>query len=496
MPLRLRRAELVASACLLVGAAGAHVKERCAHRAFYAESVCAPLAANVFERDPAVLEYMETCKRYGIRPAADLLSQLQHGVPRLAVEQVDGERFGNSDWRAFARLLLNESGGRLRCAQTLQLSGARLSPASMLLLGEVLEHRDCCLSTIDLSGQEVGAEGMRALAGAILATGTVTTLRMHSASLGDEGGDILADLLQHESVGEVLKEVDLQNNNMGAPTCTRLAKLAEPLGIVLNLSGNRVIDEVLNAVTHGLGEVAAIVGTVFLGLRIRFKPSYQRAPSIMYCIALNTLYVASTLYHSFFALGHVTVFVFSILDFCGIFLLIAGSYAPFLGILFHGEIWARVLMGGMWTVAAAGILLAAVYHGPCAGIIRLTLFLTMGWAAAICLPRIAAKLGRRGTRLLLLGGVLYTAGVPWFVRNGHTAGIPDHAIWHLWVVAGSATHYICIYQCVVDNNGEADGLGVQLAQARGKVTSGMSSPCDDRQRMTSPAAVDADDGEP
>lgn len=275
----------------------------------------------------------------------------------------------------------------------------------MLLLAQLVQHPESCIQSLDLSHQSVGPEGMRYLAQAMNKSSTLTSLTLYMSGLGDEGGEVLAELLSTNGAAS-LRYVDAQNNNIAASICNKILSATQGKNISVELSGNRVIDEILNAVTHGLGEVAAIIGSVFLCLRVSTRPTYFRTPTILYCISLNTLYMASTLYHSFFALGHTTVYIFSLLDYSGIFVLIAGSYAPFLGILFHGECWAIWLMRMMVSVAVAGIIVAAAYHGPGAEAVRLTLFLAMGWAVLACLPRIAAKLGRHGTALLALGGAL------------------------------------------------------------------------------------------
>jgi len=236
----------------------------------------------------------------------------------------------------------------------------------------------------------------------------------------------------------------------------RLQMAAQAAGVVINLLGNRVLDEVLNAVTHGLGEMLVLYGCYVMHHALKGKPDYVRSSVVVYLISLNVLYTCSTLYHSFFALGRSTVHIFELLDFSGIFILIAGSYTPFLGILFHGQTWARMLLGGMWMTALSGILTAMFYHGPYQIAIRLSFYIGMGWTALTCVNRIMQKVGTRGTVLLVSGGVLYTAGVPFFVKNGHTWGFPDHSIWHLFVICASVCHFICILNHVVHRDQPSD----------------------------------------
>jgi len=404
-----------------------------------------------FDQDPAVVQYFETCRTYGIQPSTDVLNRLQLGVRDIVIEPSGSESFSNRDLRALAALLLYGNGEKLLGLRSLDVSRCSLGPSSMLLIAVLLRHPSCCLESLDVSYQEVGLEGTRALADAIEESCVLSDLFMHSSGLGDEGGQIIAALLSNSSKNR-FRNIDIQNNFISPPTCTRLVTLAARENIVLKLNGNRVNDEVWNAVTHGIGELMALAGTVLMARRVlrRQTPTYCQLPCAAYCASVNILYLSSTLYHALFALGQETVYIFSILDYSGIFLLIAGSYSPFLGILFHGELWARVLLGCMWMTALLGILTAAFYRGPGQTAFRLSLFLTMGWSAVICLGRIARKLGNAGTGLLVGGGVMYTVGVPWFVRNRHTFGFPDHAIWHIWVVLGSLSHYLCVYLYVLE----------------------------------------------
>jgi len=219
----------------------------------------------------------------------------------------------------------------------------------------------------------------------------------------------------------------------------------------LHLQGNRVVGNVLNSVSHGVGFLLALVGTGFMLKKVAGKPKYYMVSMVVYCTSLMALYLFSTLYHAFFAIGPNVIRIFNIFDFAGIFLLIAGSFTPFLGIVFHGKCWASAFLTFMWGTAAAGILVLAFYTGPGASELRLVMFLAMGWSAVMVIMPLWRALGRGGILWLIAGGVLYTAGVPWFVAGeGDIFGVPYHTIWHCWVVFGSTAHYFCIYLYVAD----------------------------------------------
>eukprot|EP00929_Paragymnodinium_shiwhaense_P024401 TRINITY_DN15021_c0_g1_i1.p2 TRINITY_DN15021_c0_g1~~TRINITY_DN15021_c0_g1_i1.p2 ORF type:complete len:138 (-),score=15.26 TRINITY_DN15021_c0_g1_i1:454-867(-) len=108
------------------------------------------------------------------------------------------------------------------------------------------------------------------------------------------------------------------------------------------------------------------------------------------------------------------------------------------------------------TTAICGIFTAAFYTGPFAFAIRIALYLIMGWTAILPLPQLSKKLGTRGVALLVGGGVAYTLGVPFCARNAHTFTLPDHAIWHIFVMLGTAFHYFCIFYYVIDYDEKTD----------------------------------------
>jgi len=222
------------------------------------------------------------------------------------------------------------------------------------------------------------------------------------------------------------------------------------LSITVNTDGNRVFDEVLNATSHGLAFIFAIVGSVFLGMSVYGRPAHYQWAVTLYLISLCTLFLASTLYHSFFSLK-TTRIVFSVLDHSAIYLLIAGSYTPILAILFADKPeYSQWLLGVMWSLAILGMSATAILpETTFKMILSLTLYLGMGWAAALIVGDLNQRLTSTGVRMLIGGGVFYTFGVPFFIKNRQSLGIPDHTIWHMFVLAGAFSHYMFILNHIV-----------------------------------------------
>lgn len=404
--------------------------------------------ADTRRREVFLEKYLASCRDHQIIPSGEALIRLQLRCESLCVRPNPSKPpFGDLELRPLVALLEGDEGLLLQGLRSLDLSGCRLGPAGVMLIAQMLLHPSCRLEELSLSGQRIGLEGALALAQALRASNTLKVVRLHSCGLGTDGGCILAEFLNEEH--DSLSTLDLQNNFIPFGTCEIIRKRAEARGISVLLTGNRVLDEVLNAVSHGIGVIFAIVAAVFLGIAVSEKPRHYKVSVVPYCMSLIVLYLASTLYHSFHALGPTVVRVFGILDHTAIYFLIAGSYTPFLGIMLSDEWWSQVLLGGMWSTAAIGVAITAFYHGRFKVPLELALYILMGWAALGCLGQMLAKLSVRGSVLLICGGVLYTVGVPWFVRDAQTFGIPDHTLWHLLVLCASILHFFCIYFDVV-----------------------------------------------
>lgn len=395
-----------------------------------------------FTNTPVIQRYLASCKDNQLLPSADALISLSVGSKELVLRGTPAHLFSDLDLWAIAGLLEDDDGHWLSTLDVLDLSGCALGPSGLTLVASLLANPKCRLTELILSGQPVGPKGMQELVAVLSKAHSLRQLQLFECQLGDGGGTALLSLLQNNTSLEV---INAENNFISFQMCTQLIKAAQKVHVQLSLEGNEVLDEVCNAVSHGIGALLAFVGLYILVRRVQDKPAYYMVSVCLYCGSLIILYLSSTLYHSFFALGRETVHIFRVLDYSGIFILIAGSYSPFLGILFHGEMWAQALLAFIWIIAITGIWTAAFYEGPNQTALRLTLYIGMGWTIVICARPMMKKMGACGMLLLLAGGILYTGGVPFFVRGGHTFGLPDHTIWHFFVLAASISQYLCVY---------------------------------------------------
>lgn len=207
----------------------------------------------------------------------------------------------------------------------------------------------------------------------------------------------------------------------------------EKVMMIVDLEGNLVYQEVMNCVTHGLGIILGTVGQLLLNRQIVGQPWYYIVSCAIYSTSVITLYMSSTLFHSFFALRRVK-FIFGVFDKCAIYLLIAGSYTPFLMIgLHHKQSISMKLLLFIWGCAISGIFVEMFYHSwKYKSNFSLAMYLGMGWCCLTCMPDIVEVLPRNALVFLVAGGVSYTGGVPFFIRNTNL----DHSIWHMFVLAG------------------------------------------------------------
>lgn len=197
-------------------------------------------------------------------------------------------------------------------------------------------------------------------------------------------------------------------------------------------------EELANTLTHGLAAVAALVGgAVLVTLAALQGDARQLAAAIVFCSTLLLLYLASTLYHA--ARHPLTRARLKVFDHCAIYLLIAGTYTPFTLIGLRGEL-GRNMFIAIWALALAGIVFKLFYTGRFK-LVSTLIYVAMGWLAIVAIKPVMAALDAWTFGWMLAGGVAYTLGTVFYHRPGLRF---SHAVWHLFVVAGSVCHYIAV----------------------------------------------------
>ncbi len=196
--------------------------------------------------------------------------------------------------------------------------------------------------------------------------------------------------------------------------------------------------ERFNGVSHLVGAALALAGTVVLVVSASQSGGTRRIVAFsVYGASLSLLYLVSALYHS---LEGRAKQVFRVLDHQAIYLLIAGSYTPFVLVTLNGN-GGWWMFGAIWGMAVLGLVLDALpLRGP--RVLPLILYLSMGWLVLLALRPLLAALPFRGFLWLLAGGLFYTAGVLFYVLDRRYPWM--HGVWHLFVLAGSSCHYVAI----------------------------------------------------
>jgi hemolysin III len=196
--------------------------------------------------------------------------------------------------------------------------------------------------------------------------------------------------------------------------------------------------ERFNGITHLGGMVLALAGAVVLIVLGSLRGDPWRIVSFaIYGATLVFLYLSSTLYHS--TRGR-TKSVFRKLDHAAIYLLIAGTYTPFTLVTLNGP-WGWSLFGTVWGLAVLGIV-QELWTARGARWLSLAIYLLMGWVALVAVVPLIRALTWPGFAWLALGGVVYTAGIVFYLFDERFRHF--HGIWHLFVLAGSAIHYVGI----------------------------------------------------
>ena len=200
----------------------------------------------------------------------------------------------------------------------------------------------------------------------------------------------------------------------------------------------KVIEELANGITHGIGLALSVVGLIALiVLSVMRGNGWHIAGCTTFGVTLVLLYTASTLYHTFH--NPRLKRILKVLDHTAIYLLIAGTYTPFTLVNLRG-FWGWTLFSLVWGLSVFGILWK-LFHVEKFHIVSTLVYIAMGWLVLIAIKPVMSAVPLSGLVWLVAGGLFYTIGVLFFAIKR----IPyNHAIWHVFVMAGSICHYFAV----------------------------------------------------
>ncbi|MGL5152381.1 MAG: PAQR family membrane homeostasis protein TrhA [Clostridium sp.] len=197
-----------------------------------------------------------------------------------------------------------------------------------------------------------------------------------------------------------------------------------------------VLEEVGNAVTHGIGTVLSIIG--FVLLMLKSDTGMEVMATCVYGISLFLLMLMSTLYHSFKS-GSGVKRLWRRFDYGSIYLLIGGTFAPIF-LVYLGNTLGIVLFSVQWALIIFGITMVSIFGPARFSWLHFTLYFTIGWSGLVFIPDMI-KNNMSLLWMILIGGVIYTIGMIPFVRDKKY----DHFVWHFFVLVGAILHWIGIY---------------------------------------------------
>ncbi len=202
-------------------------------------------------------------------------------------------------------------------------------------------------------------------------------------------------------------------------------------------------EELANALTHGVGAALSVAGlAVLVTLTGLHGDAWRVTATAIFGATLVLLYTSSTLYHSF--RGERVKRLLRKFDHASIFLLIAGTYTPFLIVNLRGP-WGWSLFGVIWALAVAGVAMKFWFAGRFR-VVSTLLYVGMGWLVLIVLRPLSSVVSSLALWLLVAGGFAYTLGAVFYLWKR----LPyHHAIWHLFVLAGSACHFFAVLAAVM-----------------------------------------------
>lgn len=392
--------------------------------------------------------YRSACAGVGMLPDVLTLQMMAERAPTLSAR-------GDAPVMALLSML---SSGLLPHVTSLHMGRSSLSPKAVAALARFLRDANRSVSELRLERAKLRDEGASTLLAAIVAAGSSSPLRsldLRSNKLQPSTAHSLAAAMGDIKVAggiSRLSYLDLSNNYFGDVGVQVLKKAAamraESEGTVeLLLHGNLVLVEVLNGVSHGIGVLSALViGSILVYRASHVLPGYQVLAMALYVISLCTMFFSSCLYHCFFRLPAAQRF-WHTADHCSIFVLIAGSYTPFVACytMDPPTVAGPVVLAVVWISAIIGVLIAFKVVRASDNV-RSGFALAMGWVGLLVVRTIFNRMSTFILSLVVAGGLSYSGGILFYLA-GKTRPMM-HVYWHLAVMLGGGLHMYALWNHV------------------------------------------------
>jgi hemolysin III len=322
------------------------------------------------------------------------------------------------------------------------------------------------VKVLELPGNMLTDQAADAIAAIIAGAESIEEIRIDSNQLTATSARILANaILANGAKGAAskggcrLKAIKLTNNYLYQEGVNTLIQAGEARGIEIDcVQGNFWREETWNAIIHGAAIVASICMLVTMCFRLHDCHASDRsyASALIYMVSLLTMFVCSTLYHSLTCCGNqCAVELFCILDHTAIYVLIAGSYTPYLfGSLYDHHPTVAVLGAVfVWSLALVGISLDLCFDpkNKTIRLLSLVIYVVQGWSVAFIAPWLFPLVSSATLNYLAGGGLAYTSGVYFYVRG--CTNQKYHIVWHVYVFVGAVLHFYSIMELLFGTEG-------------------------------------------
>mmetsp|Transcript_19136 Transcript_19136/g.28981 ORF Transcript_19136/g.28981 Transcript_19136/m.28981 type:complete len:541 (-) Transcript_19136:241-1863(-) len=408
-------------------------------------------------------KYLSRCATLGISPDASVLVTLECGWELLA----PSVEFGRGSLLPLKEVLQDENCGVrrlvLRSSRELAVTcptGECVSSDARVLRQALEKNRS--ITDLDLANCGLRHVGILELAAALKVSPSVRRVNFQHNSFGKEACEALRDaIIDGKRSGTCgLEELDLSMNGLGYTTVQLMRAAVESLTIekkilkdqqlIIHLqNGNYTTEELLNALTHGIGCLIAFCGAVPLLSDAARSDRATFWQCFIYTFTLVFCFGSSCAYHACFKLPRAFKYL-QRCDHAGIYLLIAGSYTPFMACGMRGHLGATILLVLVWIAAFMGSLAAAAGVGLQDTQINpaeVTVYAAMGLSVLPIISDVHETFPPTAFLLLVLGGASYLIGIYFFVAGNRYPML--HVVWHLFVLCGAFAHWYAVYLFII-----------------------------------------------
>lgn len=386
--------------------------------------------------------YARKCEEQGINPCFELLDALKTGSSAVCVRG-----------KAATPFLAALASGEASQVTTIDLSGERLPREAVYELAAALRAPGAvAVSSLNLAKAKIGDGGWAILLAALCKSGSKSALRnmnLRGNRLSRASAKAIASALVDNPDKPLrnLRSLDVSDNNMGHRGVQVLRKASESLPsqcIELQTDGNLLVIETLNSITHGIGVLSAIgAGSALVFKALPILPLYQTVSVALFCIALLSMFLFSCLYHSFFRFPLIRELMHTA-DHCSIFLLIAGSYTPFVACyaLEPPNVVGPSVLVAVWVCAVIGILMSFRIISA-SRTVRALFALAMGWIGILPIRMLLERMPVNVIARVVGGGLAYSGGIVFYIFGKKNPVL--HVVWHLAVMLGGSLHYMALW---------------------------------------------------